>query len=122
MPNNLTSVRSMPERKRTKNASSSRCAGSRASTRPIARARASVSARAVALGRQPSSWAAARIRARVSGATPGRSLTAKETAAGETPARRATSAIVGRLREVSTVVRRFTVAPEERDGCIVPER
>ena len=104
-----TSVRSSPERKRTKNASVSSSAGSRASTRPTARARASVSARACALGRQPSSSAARRIRARVSSPTPGRSLTANETAAGETPARRATSSIVGRLRGVeSTAIDRVT--------------
>src|SRR3954470_6319781 len=93
----------MPERKRTKNASSSSSAGSRASTRPIARVRASVSARALADGRQPSSRAASRMRARVSWETPGRSLTANDTAAAETPARRATSAIVGRRRGGSGV-------------------
>ena len=67
---------------------------------PDARARASVRARACALGRQPSSSAARRIRARVASPTPGRSLTANETAAAETPARRATSVIVGRRRGV----------------------
>src|SRR3954471_4909572 len=88
----------MPERKRTKNASSSSAPASRASTSPIARVRASVSARALADGRQPSSRAAARMRARVSGETPGRSLTAYETAAADTPARRAPPAIAGRRR------------------------
>jgi hypothetical protein len=39
------------------------------------------------------------MRSRVSGDTPGRSLIANETAADETPARRATSAMVG-LRRV----------------------
>src|SRR4051794_2046037 len=91
----------MPDRKRTKNASSSSAAASRARTSPIARVRASVNARALAEGRQPSSRAAARIRARVTDETPGRSLTANDTAAAETPARRATSAIVGRRRGVS---------------------
>ena len=70
----------------------------RASTSPIARVRASVSARALADGCQPSSRAAARIRSRVPDETPGRSLTANETAAADTPARRATSTIVGRRR------------------------
>ena len=50
----------------------------------------------MALGRQPSSSAASRIRRRVDSATPGRSLTANDTAADETPARAATSSIVGR--------------------------
>src|SRR3954447_11640257 len=91
----------MPDKKRTKNASTSSCAASRASTSPIARVRASVSARALAEGCQPSSRAATRMRSRVSGETPGRSLTANETAAADTPARRATSAMVGRRRVVS---------------------
>ena len=59
----------------------------RASTSPIARVRASVSARALADGRQPSSRAAARMRSRVPEETPGRSLTANDTAAADTPAR-----------------------------------
>ena len=94
--------RSAPARSRTGSArrtSRPRAASaSRASTSPTARVRASVSARALADGRQPSSRAAARIRSRVPEETPGRSLTANETAAAETPARRATSAIVGRRR------------------------
>ena len=79
-----------------KNGSFSSVPSARASTSPTAPARAEVSARAGALGRQPSSPAAARIRRRVSSPTPARPLTAKDTAAIDTPARRATSAIVGR--------------------------
>ena len=54
------------------------------------------SARAVAFGRHPIRAAISRIRARVFGDTPGRSLRAKETAARETPASRAISRIVKR--------------------------
>ena len=46
--------------------------------------------------RQPSSSAAARIRSRVASPTPGRPFMANETAAADTPARAATSSIVGR--------------------------
>ena len=51
-------------------------------------------ARAVAFGRHPIRAAISRILARVLGDTPGRSLSAKETAARETPASRAISRIV----------------------------
>jgi hypothetical protein len=91
-------VRSTPAKKRTKNGSISSWSTDRESSSPTARARASVSARAEALGRHPSSSAASRIRRRVSSATPGRPLTANDTAAVDTPARAATSSIVGRER------------------------
>ncbi len=79
-----------------KNGSISSAPRSRARTSPTAPARAEPSARAGALGRQPSASAASRIRRRVASPTPSRPLTANETAAIDTPARRATSAIVGR--------------------------
>ena len=96
------SVRSSPATKRAKNASVSSAAGVARQHEPD-RAGAGVGQRprAWALGSQPSSAAAARIRVRVSAATPGRSLTANETAAEDTPARRATSAMVGRVRRGS---------------------
>ena len=50
---------------------------------------------AVALRTNPSSSAARRMRSRVSGETPGRPFNAKDTAPLETPARAATSEIVG---------------------------
>src|SRR5688500_5262944 len=55
------------------------------------------SERATALGRQPYSSATRSTRSRVPSATPGRPLRVYETTATETPAARATSAIVGRL-------------------------
>ena len=60
--------------------------------------RARLSARAGALGLQPSSAAASRILARVPSPTPRRPFIANETAADETPALRATSSMVGRRR------------------------
>ena len=54
------------------------------------------SARARALGVQPSSSAVARIRRRVSSEMPGRPFRANDTAPLETPAAVATSVIVGR--------------------------
>src|SRR6478735_4381549 len=79
-----------------KNGSAPRVSGGRRTTSPTARDREAASARARWLGVQPSSAAAARIRSRVSGATPGRSLSAKDTAPFDTPALRATSEMVGR--------------------------
>ena len=81
--------------------------------------RASVSARAdCATGASRAPRAAARIRSRVSGATPGRSLTANETAAGETPARRATSAMVGRRRRVRVVDRVLRQRYPQAVSCV----
>ena len=94
----LASPRSTPARKRRKNGSTSSVSTWRASSRPIAPARARLSARAGALGLQPSSAAASRIRARVASPTPRRPFMANETAAEDTPARRATSSMVGRRR------------------------
>ena len=89
----------MPAMNDGKNGSEPRVSGGRAMTRPTAIDREADRARARWLGVQPSSRATARIRSRVSGATPGRSLSAKDTAPFDTPALRATSEMVGR-REV----------------------
>src|SRR3954464_14104107 len=67
----------------------------RAMTRPTAKARRADSARARVLGFHPSSVATWRMRARVASPPPGRPLSANETAPFDTPARRATSSIVG---------------------------
>ena len=79
-----------------KKASARRISGGRATTRPTASARDTDSARARGLGDQPSCSATSRMRRRVSGARPGRSFSANETAPFETPAAVATSLIVGR--------------------------
>ena len=68
---------------------------------PIANARDSESALPRALGRQSSAFATSTMRRRVASLTPGRPLSATETAPLETPAWRATSAIVGRRPEGS---------------------
>jgi hypothetical protein len=73
-------------------------------TSPKAPARPSDRARAALLGWNPTSAAMARIRSRVAADTPGWLLRANDTAAFVTPARLATSAIVGR----------FTVCPFHR--------
>ena len=77
-----------------KNGSSAIVRAGRASTSPHASARAAESARAARFGYQPSSFAIARIRSRVSSETPGRPLSAYETAPFDTPARSAMSLIV----------------------------
>jgi hypothetical protein len=69
--------------------------GSRRRTSPRAKDVRVDSDLALTLGRQPSSAADARIRARVCGATPGRSLNTNETSPLLTPACRATSVMVG---------------------------
>ena len=79
-----------------KNGSSASVRAGRASTSPQASARAAESARAARFGYQPSSWAIERMRSRVSSETPGRPLSAYETAPFETPARSAMSRIVTR--------------------------
>src|ERR1700759_5551491 len=66
-------------------------------TSPNAVARPSDKARAALLGWKPTSAAMARIRSRVAAETPGWSLRANETAALVTPARLATSTMVGRF-------------------------
>lgn len=86
----------MPETSWRKKDSTPRVRAGRASTSPRAPARSPDSARAALLACQPSSSATRRTRARVSWETPGRSLSAKETALSDTPARRAMSLIVGR--------------------------
>ena len=86
----------MPAMKAGKNGSALSVSGCRAITSPTVSARDEDSARARWLGVNPSSAATARIRSRVASATPGRSFRANETAPRETPAARATSAIVGR--------------------------
>lgn len=80
-----------------KNGSAAMTSGLRPMTSPQANARPTLSERALRLGVHPSSAAAASIRARVSGATPGRSFNANETSPLLTPAARATSAMVGRV-------------------------
>ena len=77
-----------------KNGSSASVLAGRASTKPHASARAAERARAARFGYQPSSSAIERMRSRVSSETPGRPLSAYETAPFETPARSAMSLIV----------------------------
>ena len=69
----------------------------RSMIRPNAPARPPDRARAALLGSKPISAAMARMRSRVAAETPGWPFRAKETAALVTPARRAMSAMVGRL-------------------------
>ncbi len=90
----------MPETSWRKKDSTPRVCAGRARTSPTAPERSPDRARAALLGCQPSSSATRRIRARVSRETPGRSLSAKETALSDTPARRAMSLMVG-LRAMS---------------------
>ena len=73
-------------------------------TKPTVRVRRSASERACALGRKPSSATAANTRSRVSVEMPlpGRSLITNDTVVEDTPARRATSAMVGR-RSIAAV-------------------
>ena len=71
--------------------------GGRSMIRPNAPARPSESARAALLGWKPISSAMARMRSRVAAETPGWPLSANDTAALVTPARRAMSAMVGRF-------------------------
>src|SRR4051812_45591682 len=71
------------------------CVVKNGTTTPTACARPMESVRAVALSQYPSSSTAARTRARVSSTTSGLSLSTRETVAALTPARRATSRIVG---------------------------
>jgi hypothetical protein len=79
-----------------KNGSEDSTPGSLVMTSPSAKAFETDKERARLLGRQPSSSAAARIRSTVAWARPGRPFSANETAPLDTPARLATSAIVGR--------------------------
>src|SRR4051812_25205041 len=108
-----------------KNGSAPSVSGGRARTSPTAYARDVEKARARWLGVQPSDFATSRIRARVSSATPGRSLRAKDTAPFDTPAACATSEIVGRARFVTANslsegtlrVARHTSGPGHRSPC-----
>lgn len=86
----------MPEISWRKNESTPRTAAGRASTRPTVAAPSPDRARAAVLGRQPSCSATRRIRSRVTSETPGRPLSAKDTALSDTPARWAMSFMVGR--------------------------
>ena len=79
-----------------KNGSDRSVSGVRAMTRPTASAFETDSALALESGVQPRSRAALRMRWRVSSPTPGRLFRANDTALFDTPAARATSAIVGR--------------------------
>src|SRR4051794_17021266 len=94
-----------------KNGSAPRTSGSRAMTRPSAYSRRPPRLRAEALGSHPRSRATPRMRARVWSATPGRLLSANETAVVETPAWRATSTIVGPRRRLLRPGRAFRSAP-----------
>src|SRR5688572_9014567 len=80
-----------------KNGSTPSVRAGRQSARPTAWAAAPDSARAALLGLKPISSAMARMRRRVASDTPGWPLSAYDTAPLDTPARRATSAIVGRF-------------------------
>lgn len=90
-----------------KNGSDDSTAGSRVITRPRANAFETESDRARLLGRQPSSSAAAMILSTVDCASPGRPFSANDTAPLETPARVATSAIVGRCFATRTYLDGF---------------
>ena len=92
----LGELDSTPAMNAAKNGSEASSRAGRATTSPIAYARRAGSARARRFGRHPSSSAAPRMRWRVAGETPGRPFNAKDTAPLLTPARSATSAIVGR--------------------------
>ncbi len=85
-----------------KNVSDARIAGSRRSTTPTALARRAASARALLLGTQRSSSAAANTRAFVAAEMGRWPLYAWDTVAFVTPAARATSEIVGRLMLTSS--------------------
>ena len=78
-----------------KNGSDPRVSCERAITRPRFPDRRKDSARAVEFGVKPSSSAICSTRSRVVWDTPGRPFSANETAAFDTPARAATSEIVG---------------------------
>ncbi len=84
----------------------------RARTSPQASARAAESARAARFGYQPSSLAIPTIRSRVSSETPGRPLSAYETATFETPALSAMSRIVT-LPALRSDTRRFLLALDD---------
>lgn len=86
----------MPEISWRKKESTPRFAAGRATTRPTVAEPSPDSARAAVLGCQPNCSATRRIRSRVTAETPGRSLSAKDTALSDTPARWAMSFMVGR--------------------------
>ena len=94
MPDGATAD-STPAMNAGKNGSDPSVSCERAITRPRLPDRRKDNARAVEFGVKPSSSATRRIRSRVSWETPGRPFRAKETAALDTPARAATSEIVG---------------------------
>lgn len=87
----------MPLISSMKNGSTPRNRAGRHRARPTACARAPLSALAAMFGRQPISFAMARMRALVASDTPGWPFRAYETAPLETPACRAMSAMVGLL-------------------------
>ena len=99
-PSSASTV-STPAMKAGKNESAVSTEASRRRTRPSAKLRRIDRDRALGRGRQPISLAVARIRSRVSGATPGRLLKTKDTRVLLTPTRRATSAMVGRRSAMS---------------------
>ena len=76
---------STPAMNSMKNGSSAIVVAGRASTSPSASAREAESARAARFGYHPSSFAIVRMRSRVSSETPGRPLSAYETAPFDTP-------------------------------------
>ena len=92
--------------------------GGRTSTSPIALARDRPRERAAMLGAQPSSPAAARTFARVCSDTPGRPLSAYDTAASDTPAWVATCRIVTRRERaaLSTITEAYKTNAPRSDG------
>src|ERR1700749_2230282 len=74
-------------------------------------------ARAALLGWNPSSAAIAAMRSRVAADTPGCPLSANDTAAVVTPARLATSLMVGRFTSVSLLARRL-FPPRQLPGSV----
>nr|WP_264295183.1 hypothetical protein [Microbispora sitophila] len=91
------SSRSSPAMNRMKNGSTPSVSAGRAMIRPTLCARDPDRDLAAALGRQPISLAMSRMSLRVSADTPGRPLSAYDTAPIETPALAAISAMVGRF-------------------------
>ncbi|GAB3882449.1 hypothetical protein GCM10029964_040220 [Kibdelosporangium lantanae] len=92
----MASADCIPDTSRRKNGSTPRVSAGRANTSPTAPTREPPSARAALFGRHSISAATCRISLRVYSDTPGRLLSANDTALSETPALRAISRIVTR--------------------------
>src|SRR4051794_19767174 len=104
----------MPVSRLVRNGSSVKVAALRTTQKPIVADRAPESARTALLGVHPISAAIARILSRVEFETPGRPLSAEDTAPLETRARSARSAIVGRVTGVRSLVGHHEDAPRAR--------